>query len=195
MTECPRLLYYPLLIFYLLFFASQYFLWYSFNFCIFSSDIWYLFFPYSVFLLYVLQIIFNIYLLLAFLIFHYYFYNIVFLYLVLHFCFFDSRLYYSFLYATKKKIFLYKIPFLSIKLELVIKLFCITLTHVQKINSVYTFFNMNNSNIFKIIRFLHYIITTITKIWPIILLISIPSEISILSYSNIYIDSYKQSSK
>ena len=41
------------------------------------------------------------------------------------------------------------------------------LTHIQKINSVYTFFNINNSNIFKTNRFLHYIIATITKIWSI----------------------------
>ena len=57
--------------------------------------------------------------------------------------------------------------FLSIKLELAIKLFALRLLIHKKMNSVCTFFNLNNSNIFKIYRFLNYIIATIAKIWSI----------------------------
>ena len=58
-------------------------------------------------------------------------------------------------------------PFLSIKLELVTNLFCFMFTHIQEIDSVYTFFNMNYGNIFKFYRCLCYIIATIAKIWSI----------------------------
>ena len=78
-------------------------------------------------------------------------------------------------------------------------------------NSVNTFFNIDNSNIIKTLlalnSFLHYIMTTIAKIWfmlksnifkipiatnihsfdKLVLLTSIPSQISFLSYSSIFI--------
>ena len=91
---------------------------------------------------------------------------------------------------------------------------CIIFVHVPKRNSIITSFNGSNSNIIKIYNFLHLIMTTIANIWfifetnifkiPIMtnitfflvffLLISIPCEISIPPYSNIY-NSYKHSSK
>ena len=61
---------------------------------------------------------------------------------------------------------IYKKPFLSIILELAINFLASRLL-INKTNSVYTFFNMNNSNIFKFIRYLSYVIAAITKIWPI----------------------------
>ena len=45
--------------------------------------------------------------------------------------------------------------------------FCFMFTNIFKINSVCTFFNVNNSNIFKICWPLYYIITAITSKWAI----------------------------
>ena len=94
--------------------------------------------------LFLLQISFCIYLLLALLIFFNHFHNNLLLYLVWHLCFFDYKLNqqsHSFLYIIKK---FYKSSILSAKLEPSI-LF----------NSVSIYFNISNSNINKTHSFLH----------------------------------------
>ena len=62
---------------------------------------------------------------------------------------------------------IYKKPFLSIRLELVINFFASRLLINRKQIPYTLSFNMNNSNILKFITFLHHVIASITKIWPV----------------------------
>ena len=78
---------------------------------------------------YLLEISFYIYFLLALLVFLYHFYDNILLYLVLFLCSFDNKFSYSFSCIKKKN---YKIPFLSIKLELFINLFASRLLIYKK---------------------------------------------------------------
>ena len=71
---------------------------------------------------YILQISFYIYILLTLLIFLYLFRSNLLLYLILFLCFFENKLYYSFLYNA---------PFLSIKLELVIKILLYVFSYTE----------------------------------------------------------------
>ena len=120
------------------------FFWYSFNFCFFSSGIlWYLFFHILSFSFYLLQISFYIYFFIALLIF---------------LCFYDNKLYYPFFIYTKKKKN-YKIPFLSIKLWLVINFFALRLLMYGK-----------------------WILYTIYLMWAIAIFLNL--QVSALYYSN-----------
>ena len=134
LQKIVRTLFYSLLS--LDFFASRYFFWYSFNFCLFSQALYDIYFFHILsFSFYLLRISFYIYLLLALLVFLYHFHNNFLLYLILFLCFFVNKLYYSFLYITKNKnrnkIF-YNAPFLSIKLELIILIFASRLLIYRK---------------------------------------------------------------
>ena len=161
--ECLRSLYYPLLFIYyfslhniffriLLVFASFLQTYYDIYF-------FHILFFYS----YLPQISFYICPLLAFLIFHYYFYNTLLLYLVLHPCFFNSRLCYPFLYTTKKKkIFFIKYYFYQLNQNYSLIFLLHAHSYTQNKFCIH-FFNMNNSNIFKFIAFLHYIYSSHCK--------------------------------
>ena len=123
------------------------------------------------------------------------------------FLFLDSKIFFWYFFSLSFLRTYYDICFFHI--------LCIIFTHIPKMNSVSISFNINNRNIIKTHSFLHYIMTTIAKIWFILktnifkiaivtnitlfwcsrFLTSIPSEISILSYPILFYNSCKVSSK
>ena len=122
----------------------------------FSSDIlWYLFFPYPLFLFFSSTDKF-VYLFLAcspkvFWSFH----NNLLLYLVSRLCFFDNNLNQhsrSFLYITK--IYLSNTPFIN-QVRTIRYINCFIFSQILKMNSVCISFNINNRNIIKARSFLH----------------------------------------
>ena len=100
----------------------------------------------SFFFFFLLQISFCVYLSHALLIFLYNFYNNLLLYLISRLCFFDNKS--NQRSFTHPFLYIIKTPFIS-QIRAIHYVNCMIFSHIPKMNSVSTSFNINNTNIIK----------------------------------------------